>query len=244
MANKLSIVGTPIGNLEDISFRAIRVLKEADMILCEDTRLSQRLLNHYDIKNKKLISYHKFNERQITSKIIDLVKDRNVALISDAGMPCISDPGFNLISEAKKHHIFIDVIGGPTAMIHAFIKSNLGSSFSFLGFLKDKSGERQNQLKKLSEGVYVSYISPYKLLATLDDFNEVFGSEAQLYLCKELTKIHEQDFEGTAAEIKNMLNDQNLKGEFVLVFLIKKPKTKKVNKYESLKNKQKTSDLE
>ncbi|AZZ65416.1 16S rRNA (cytidine(1402)-2'-O)-methyltransferase [Metamycoplasma phocicerebrale] len=242
MAYKISIVGTPIGNLEDITYRAIRTLKESNIILCEDIRVSQKLLKHYDILNKQLISYHKFNEKQLAKKVIDLIiKGNNVSLISDAGMPCISDPGFNLITEAKKEGIFIDIIGGPTAFSHAFIKSNFGSTFSFLGFLKDKSGERQNQLKSLSEGIYVAYVSPYKLLTTLDDFIVVFDNNIELYLCKELTKLHEQEFSGKPLEIKKMLNKENLKGEFSLVFWIKKPKHIKVNKYEDLK-KNKNSD--
>ncbi|WP_330463151.1 16S rRNA (cytidine(1402)-2'-O)-methyltransferase [Metamycoplasma gateae] len=232
MDYKLNIVGTPIGNLEDITLRAIRILKESDIILCEDIRNSQKLLKHFNIENKQLISYHKFNEKLILKKIIFLILEgKNVSLISDAGMPCISDPGFNLISEANKNNIFVDVIGGPTAFTHAFIKSNLGSTFSFLGFLKDKSGERINQLKKFEPGTYVSYVSPYKLISTLNDFKDVFNDNIELYLCKELTKLHEKDYRGRPSEILSILENQSIKGEFVLVFLIKKEKHIKVNKY-------------
>ncbi|WP_427867266.1 16S rRNA (cytidine(1402)-2'-O)-methyltransferase [Mycoplasmopsis arginini] len=232
MESRLYIVGTPIGNLEDITFRAIRILNEVDLILCEDMRVSQKLLKHFEINNKKLVAYHKFNEKQLAPKIIEqILSGKNVALISDAGMPCISDPGFNLVSEAKKQNIFVDVIGGVTAFTHAFIKANLGSTFSFIGFLKDKSGERINQLKKITEGIYVSYVSPYKLISTLEDFNSVFGDNVNLYLCKELTKLHEKDYEGTPLEVLETLKKDPIKGEFVLVFAIKKEKHVKINKY-------------
>ncbi|BAP39662.1 16S rRNA (cytidine(1402)-2'-O)-methyltransferase [Metamycoplasma canadense] len=233
MEFKLFIIGTPIGNLEDISFRAIKTLKTSDIILCEDIRTSQKLLKHYEINNKQLIAYHKFNEKQLATKIVNLIlKNKVVSLISDAGMPCISDPGFNLITECKKNNIFVDIIGGPTAFVHAFIKSNFGSTFTFLGFLKDKSGERCNQLKKLSEGIYVSYVSPHKLISTLNDFANVFDNEIDLYLCKELTKLYESDYSGKPLEIIEQL-ENNIKGEFVLVFSIKKQKHIKVNKYEN-----------
>lgn len=232
MTYKLFIVGTPIGNLEDITLRAIRILKEADIILCEDPKTSKKLLSYYDISNKHLIAYHKFNEKKLVNKIIEYIFfDKKVALISDAGMPCISDPGFNLISEAKKNNIFIDVIGGVSAFVHAFIKANFGSTFSFLGFLKDKSGERINQLKKLNEGVYVAYVSPHKLINTLKDFETVFLDTIEIYLCKELTKLHEKDYFGKPSEILLMLENDAIKGEYVLVFLIKKQKRIKINKY-------------
>ncbi|ENY68609.1 Hypothetical protein, putative tetrapyrrole methyltransferase [Metamycoplasma auris 15026] len=236
MEYKLYVVGTPIGNLEDISLRALRILNESDIILCEDIKVSKKLLNHFNITNKHLISYHKFNEKNLAKKMISyILEGKKVSLISDAGMPCISDPGFNLVEEAKKNGIFIDVIGGVSAFVSAFIKSNLGSTFSFLGFLKDKSGERINQLKKLNEGVYVAYVSPHKLLATIDDFEVVFSQQVFIYLCKELTKIHEKDWSGSPNEIKSLLQNEVIKGEFVICFLIKKEKRIKVNKYENKK---------
>ncbi|PZV99878.1 16S rRNA (cytidine(1402)-2'-O)-methyltransferase [Metamycoplasma auris] len=236
MDYKLYVVGTPIGNLEDITLRAIRILSESDIIVCEDIKVSKKLLNHLNIQNKQFISYHKFNERKIASKIIEyILSGKKVSLISDAGMPCISDPGFNLIEEAKENNIFIDVIGGVSAFVNAFIKSNLGSTFSFLGFLKDKSGERINQLKKLTEGVYVAYVSPHKLINTIKDFEIVFGNEIKIYLCKELTKLHEKDYFGNPSQILFDLENENIKGEYVICFLIKKPKHIKINKYENKK---------
>ncbi|AWX69308.1 16S rRNA (cytidine(1402)-2'-O)-methyltransferase [[Mycoplasma] anseris] len=234
MEYKLSIVGTPIGNLDDITLRALNTLKEADIILCEDTRVSQKLLKHYDITDKKIISYHNFNEKAISPKIITLIKQKNkkVALISDAGMPCISDPGFEIIYLAKQNGIFVDVIGGPTALIHALIKANFANTFTFLGFLKDKSGARQNQLKELIYGTYVCYVSPHKLISTIEDFKIIFDNNVKLFLIKEMTKIHEMSYEGTPQEILESLNnDNNIKGEFSLVFSILKPKIGKVNKY-------------
>ncbi|TPI01160.1 16S rRNA (cytidine(1402)-2'-O)-methyltransferase [Mycoplasma struthionis] len=228
---KLYIVGTPIGNLEDITIRAINTLKSVDVILCEDSRVSQKLLKHYEINNKTIISYHNFNEKQISPKAIKLINEnKNIALISDAGMPLISDPGFELIKAAKENNIDIEIIGGPTAMVHALIKANFASKFTFLGFLKDKSGARQNELKELGYGTYVAYVSPHKLLATLDDFEVVFENNVQIYLIKEMTKMFETSYEGSPQEIKNLLGD-NIKGEFTIVFNIIKPKHVKVNKY-------------
>ncbi|TPR53370.1 16S rRNA (cytidine(1402)-2'-O)-methyltransferase [Metamycoplasma neophronis] len=234
MEYKLSIVGTPIGNLEDITLRAIKTLEDADIVLCEDSRVSVKLLKHFNINKPQLISYHNFNERQITPKIINLIKSgKQVALISDAGMPCISDPGFEIVNKAKAEGIFIDVIGGPTAMVHAIIKANFSNTFTFLGFLKDKSGMRQNELKSLTFGTYVAYVSPHKLQATIDDFEVVFGNNVKLYLIKEMTKMHETSYEGTPAEIKAIFESESPRGEFTLVFEIIKPKREKVNKYAS-----------
>ncbi|RMA78629.1 16S rRNA (cytidine1402-2'-O)-methyltransferase [Metamycoplasma subdolum] len=231
---KLFVVGTPIGNLDDITLRAINTLKEVDIILCEDIRNSQKLLKHFEINNKSLISYHNFNERQVAPKIIKLIKEENkkVALISDAGMPCISDPGFCIISLAKKENIFVDVIGGPTALIHAIIKANQSSTFTFLGFLKDKTLQRQNELKNLTFNTYVAYVSPHKLEQTLKDFALVFNNEIDLFLIKEMTKVFETTYEGKPLEILEKLNG-NFKGEFTIVFTIKKPASVKVNKYKN-----------
>ncbi|ACF07091.1 putative SAM-dependent methyltransferase [Metamycoplasma arthritidis] len=232
MEYKLSIVGTPIGNLEDISLRALKTLQAADVILCEDTRTSLKLLNHFEIFNKSLLSYHNFNEKAMCPKIIKLIKEENkkVALISDAGMPCISDPGFAIVQAAKANEIFIDVIGGPSALICAIIKANFASQFTFLGFLKDKSLARQNELKKLMPGTYVCYLSPHKLISTINDFLVVFGDGVKLYLIKEMTKLHETSYEGSPSEILAKLPG-NIKGEFTLVFLIQAKKLPKINKY-------------
>ncbi|MCU4117135.1 16S rRNA (cytidine(1402)-2'-O)-methyltransferase [Mycoplasma zalophi] len=231
--NKFYIVGTPIGNLKDITYRAIETLKNVDIILCEDTRNSKILLDFYEIK-KPLMSYHNFNEEIMAKKTINLIKNENksVALISDAGMPVISDPGFEIIKQCYESDIDVEVISGPTALIHAVIKANFSSQFSFLGFLKDKSEQRINQLKKLDYGVYVAYISPHKLLRSLEDFEKVFNEqECKIFLIKEMTKKFETFYTGTAKEVLSQLNN-NTKGEFVIVFNIQKPKHLKVNKYE------------
>ncbi|QJR44068.1 16S rRNA (cytidine(1402)-2'-O)-methyltransferase [Mycoplasma miroungirhinis] len=230
---KLYIIGTPIGNLKDITFRAIETLQNVDLILCEDTRNSKILLDFYNIK-KPLISYHNFNEETMSNKVIDLIKNENktIALISDAGMPVISDPGFYLIKKCYENEIDFDIISGPTALIHAIIKANFASQFTFLGFLKDKSEQRKNQLKKLDYGVYVAYISPHKLLKSLTDFDEVFNeTDYKIFLIKEMTKKFETFYTGTAQEIIKQLNN-NIKGEFVIVFNLKKTKHLKINKYE------------
>ncbi|WP_373438052.1 16S rRNA (cytidine(1402)-2'-O)-methyltransferase [Metamycoplasma equirhinis] len=235
MNYKISIVGTPIGNLEDITLRALRTLKESEYILCEDTRVSKKLLSHYKISNYTLISYNNFNERTITPKIIDLILNgKKVSLISDAGMPCISDPGFEIIKIAKQNNIFVDVIGGPSAFTHAIIKANFSNSFTFLGFLKDKSLSRQNDLKKLIPGVYICYVSPHKLIATINDFKIQFGDTVNLFLIKEMTKIYEESYEGSPVEILQKLPN-NPRGEYSLVFEIKKPTHVKINKYPKLK---------
>ncbi|QJG67206.1 16S rRNA (cytidine(1402)-2'-O)-methyltransferase [Mycoplasma phocoenae] len=228
---KLYIVGTPIGNLKDITYRAVETLQNVDIILCEDTRTSQKLLNHYDI-HKITYAYHNFNEKQSSKEIVRLIaeEDKNIALISDAGMPVISDPGFTLINECNNHNIDIDIISGPTALIHAVIKANFGATFSFLGFLKDKSIQRQNELKKLGYGVYVAYVSPHKLISTLEDFGTVFNDDVELFLIKEMTKKFETEYRGSYKNIIDQL-DGNVKGEFVLVFNIKKIKKEKINKY-------------
>lgn len=232
MNNKIYIVGTPIGNLEDITYRAIKVLQSSDIILCEDIRVSQKLLQHYEINNKRLIAYHKFNEKEMTPKIIELLQQGMIiSLISDAGMPCVSDPGFEVIKAAKAANIGIDVIGGPTALIHAIIKANLDNCFTFLGFLKDKSGARQNQLKSLTFGTYVAYVSPHKLLSTIKDFEIIFQEQVKLFLIKEMTKMFETSFEGTPQEVLMQLSKEDQRGEYTLVFSFKEPKKLKINKY-------------
>ncbi|TPE57213.1 16S rRNA (cytidine(1402)-2'-O)-methyltransferase [[Mycoplasma] falconis] len=231
MEYKLSIVGTPIGNLEDITLRAINTLKASEIILCEDTRVTYKLLKHLNIENKKLITYNNFNELEISEYVIKLILEgKHVSLVSDAGMPCISDPGFEVIKAAKKENIFIDVVGGPTALIHALVKANQASKFTFLGFLKDKSISRQNELKNLNYGTYVCYVSPHKLLATLNDFEQVFKDKVDIYLIKEMTKMFETSYEGKPLEVIQQLGE-NIKGEFSMVFTINEDKKKKVNKY-------------
>ncbi|SJZ48245.1 16S rRNA (cytidine(1402)-2'-O)-methyltransferase [Mycoplasmopsis verecunda] len=230
---KLYIVGTPIGNLEDITLRALRVLREVNYIACEDTRVTHKLLEKYEITNKKLLTYNNFTEKSSSKGIIDLIKNGNdVALVSDAGMPVVSDPGFEVISQAKANDIEIEIIPGVNAAITAFVGSNFSNDFTFLGFIKDKSQQRINQLSTLEIGTYIFYVSPHKLLSTLQDINTVFLGKEKVCLAKELTKMHETWFFGTAEELYEQFNAlDSIKGEFTMVLNIPKIKRVKVNKY-------------
>lgn len=232
-----NVIGTPIGNIEDLSIRSINALKNSDIILCEDTRVTKKLLSLLNIcfSNIKFIKYDNYNENKISNNIIDLIfKNLKISLVSDAGMPCISDPGFSIISECKKYNnIFINVISGPSATLHSLIKSNHNSKFTFLGFLPDKTIKRKNILKELVPFTYICYISPHKLIQTLQDFEYVFNDSCKLYLIKEMTKKFETSWEGSANEILNEFNNQqSIKGEFTLVFTIEKNKKTKINKYD------------
>ena len=236
---KLFIVGTPIGNFEDITLRALETLKNVDVIACEDTRVTQKLLNHFNIKNKKLISYHNFNEYQSAKGIIDLIKNKNqnVALVSDAGMPTISDPGFSLIELAKQEEINFSIIPGVSALTTSMALSSLGPEFTFLGFGKQKKEQLQNQISKLDVGTYVFFVAPHKIEYFLDviDFLKI---DHKIFVGREMTKIHETFYEGKANEIKKELIDNNqLKGEFTLILRILKVKKEKINKYASLSSK-------
>ncbi|MBN3534586.1 16S rRNA (cytidine(1402)-2'-O)-methyltransferase [Mycoplasma procyoni] len=232
--NKIYIVGTPIGNLEDITLRAIKTLNLVDVILCEDTRVTQKLLNHLEIKNKKLISYHKFNEKEKIDYIFSLFEqNQKIALVSDAGMPKISDPGFILIEKANELNIKLEIIPGPNAAISSFVLSPFYGTFSFLGFLKDKSSQRQKELAELIPGNYIIYVSPHKLIATLEDLDSVFGDQVDVFLSKEITKMFEKHFLGNPKEILAQLPEV-IKGEYTLCFKIKQEQKikQKVNKYQ------------
>lgn len=228
---KLFIVGTPIGNFDDITLRALDILKKVDVIACEDTRVTLKLLNHFDIKNKKLISYHNFNEKNSSKGIIDLIINKNlsVALVSDAGMPTISDPGFNLIEEARKQHIDFVVIPGVSATTTAICASNLGTEFTFLGFGKLKKNQLVSQISSLKEGVYILFSAPHKIKFLLDIINENIEDHS-IFVGRELTKTFESYYWGNALEIKKQLQN-NLKGEMTLVLRINKSKKQKENKY-------------
>ncbi|QCZ36917.1 16S rRNA (cytidine(1402)-2'-O)-methyltransferase [Mycoplasma nasistruthionis] len=234
---KLYIVGTPIGNLEDITIRALNTLKSVNFIACEDTRVTRKLLDRYlepnEIASKKLFKYDKFTEKNSAKGIINLIEQGNdVALVSDAGMPVVSDPGFDAISQALAQDIDIEIIPGVTAAITAFVGSNFSAEFTFLGFIKDKTQQRINQLKELAIGTYIFYVSPHKLIQTLDDIYTVFQDKAQLCLTKELTKLYEQWFRGNALELKEHFQSlDSIKGEYTLVLNIPKSKREKVNKY-------------
>ncbi|MEJ5964424.1 16S rRNA (cytidine(1402)-2'-O)-methyltransferase [Pedobacter immunditicola] len=228
MDGKLFLVPTPIGNLEDMTFRAIRVLKEADIILAEDTRTSAPLLKHFGI-DKKAYSHHQHNEHKATSEIIRFLKEgKKVALISDAGTPAISDPGFYLVREVIKNDLEVECLPGATAFVPALVNSGLpADSFVFEGFLPVKKG-RQTRMKKLAEEerTIILYESPHRLLKTLEEFSQFFGEDRQASVSRELTKLYEETVRGTLAEIKSHFENNILKGEFVIC-VAGKPEGKK-----------------
>lgn len=210
---------TPVGNLEDITFRAIRILKEADMVLAEDTRTSGILLKHFDIKNH-LISHHKFNEHGTSAGIVERLKGgADIALISDAGTPGISDPGFYLVREAAAAGITVQCLPGATAFVPAIVSSGLPCDrFCFEGFLPQKKG-RATRLESLRNETrtMVFYESPYRVLKTLRQLAEYFGGERQASACREISKIHEESVRGTLAEVIAHFETTEPRGEFVIV---------------------------
>jgi len=220
--SKIYVVGTPIGNLSDMTPRAVQTLREVDFILCEDTRVTQKLLNHFEIKNKTL-SFHKFSEDNKYQKIFDLLEEgKNLALVSDAGTPAISDPGAYLIKEIRERmpEIEIITIPGPSALVSAISIAGLASEkFVFIGFPPHKKG-RKTFFEELSSYKIpvVFYESKHRILKALESLNEIVP-EREIFLAKELTKFNEKYFSGTAPEIiKKLEADQNLlKGEFVVI---------------------------
>lgn len=219
MSGKLYIVPTPIGNLEDITLRALRVLKECDLILAEDTRTSIFLLKHYQI-DKPLKSYHQHNEHQTVQYIIDAIQSgKTIALISDAGTPGISDPGFLLVRESLKAGIAVETLPGATAFVPALVNSGLPcDAFVFVGFLPQKKG-RQTKLLSLKEETrtMVFYESPFRLVKALEEFKEHYGGERLVAVSRELTKLHEENFRGTVDEALTHFNSKQVKGEIVIV---------------------------
>lgn len=215
----LYIIPTPVGNMEDMTLRAIRILKEADVVLAEDTRTSGNLLRHFDIKNH-LVAHHKFNEHGTASGIVERLKaGQTVALVSDAGTPGISDPGFYLAREAAKAGVTVQCLPGATACIPAIVSSGLPCDrFCFEGFLPQKKG-RQTLLESLREEprTMVFYESPYRVLKTLQQFAEVFGTDRQVSLAREISKVHEEHVRGTLAEAIAHFTDTAPRGEFVIV---------------------------
>lgn len=215
----LYIVPTPVGNMEDMTFRAVRILKEADLILAEDTRTSGILLKHYDIKNA-LLSHHKFNEHQTVEGIVERIQGGAVvALISDAGTPGISDPGFLLSRECARHGITVQTLPGATAFVPALVSSGLPCDrFCFEGFLPPKKG-RATRLKELHEEkrTMIFYESPYRVLKTLQQFSENFGLDRQVSVCREISKIHEESVRGSLEEVIAHFTEHEPKGEFVIV---------------------------
>lgn len=219
----LYIVATPIGNLKDITLRAIEKLSEADYILCEDTRITGRLLNHYDLK-KPMVVFNDFNENLKTPDVIrDLTMGKNIALVSDAGTPLIADPGYKLVREAIAAGIKIDSISGPSAVISALtISGKPPDKFFFLGYLPKKENKRKELLNRLASIIknfkmtVVFYESPYRLLGTLRDLLEVFG-DIDLVICRELTKLHEEvRREGVSSSIDHF-SKVSPRGEFTIV---------------------------
>lgn len=216
---KLYIVPTPIGNLEDFTFRAINVLKDVNLILCEDTRRSKKLLIHYNIETP-LRSHHKFNEHKEIGKIVDkILSGEKIALISDAGTPGISDPGFLAVRTCLENNIQVECLPGATALIPALVNSGIPfDKFVFEGFLPLKKG-RKTRLEKLSEEkrTMIFYESPHKLLKTLNDFSNSFGSDRKVSISRELTKIYEETIRLSLEESIKLFNDKPPKGEFVII---------------------------
>lgn len=231
MAGKLILVPTPIGNMEDITLRAIRMLKEADLILAEDTRQSVKLLKHYEIENT-LAPYHMHNEHRELSRIISLLKSgQTIALVSDAGTPGISDPGFLLVRECLKNGIDVECLPGATAFVPALVKSGLPSDrFCFEGFLPEKKG-RQTALLHLAEEerTLIFYESPHRLVKTLTQLSEFFGAERRASVSRELTKMFEETANGTLNELATHFQAKPVKGEIVLI-VEGKPKKQKESK--------------
>ncbi len=217
--SKLYIVPTPIGNLKDMTFRAIEVLKEVDLILAEDTRTSGKLLKHFEVSTQ-MHSHHMHNEHKMVDRIIDRLKNGDtIALISDAGTPAISDPGFLLTRACIQNNIEVECLPGATAFVPALVNSGLpNDKFVFEGFLPVKKG-RQTRLKLLSEEerTMIFYESPHKLLKTLTQFAEYFGEERQVSVSRELTKLYEETIRGTVKEVLTHFENKAPKGEFVVV---------------------------
>ena len=215
----LYIVPTPVGNMEDMTMRAVRILKEADLVLAEDTRTSGVLLQHFDIKNR-LMSHHKFNEHGTTASVVDRLKaGETIALISDAGTPGISAPGFFLAREAAKAGITVQCLPGATAFVPAIVSSGLPCDrFCFEGFLPQKKG-RQTLLQSLQTETrtMIFYESPYRLVKTLEQFAEFFGDDRQASVCREISKLHEESVRGTLAEIIAHFKQTEPRGEIVVV---------------------------
>ena len=227
MMGILYLVPTPVGNFEDITMRALRILREADLILAEDTRTSGNLLRHFDIKNA-MLSYHKFNEHQTVESVVNRLRGgETVAVVSDAGTPGISDPGFLVAREAIRAGIEVITLPGATAMVPALVSSGLPCDrFCFEGFLPQKKG-RQTMLEhlKTEERTMIFYESPYRVLKTLEQFAEVFGEERRVSCCREISKVYEESVRGSLREVIDHFREVEPKGEFVIV-LAGAPKVK------------------
>ena len=217
--SKLYIIPTPIGNLEDITLRALRLLKEVDLVLAEDTRTSKKLFSHYDVETP-LASFHMHNEHKVLAKYIDRIKSgETFALISDAGTPAISDPGFLLVRECVKNKIEVDCLPGATAFVPALVNSGLpNEKFVFEGFLTVKKG-RQTRLKLLVDEsrTMVFYESPHRVIKTISQFAEYFGEERKASVSREISKMFEETIRGTISELTEHFENKKPKGEFVII---------------------------
>lgn len=217
--SKLYLIPTPIGNLEDITLRALRLLKEVDIILAEDTRTSGKLLKHYDISTP-MQSYHMHNEHQVVNHWVQRIKNgESVGLITDAGTPAISDPGFLLVRACVEQNIEVECLPGATAFVPALVNSALPNDrFVFEGFLPDKKG-RQTRLQAIAEEkkTMIFYVSPHKLLKTITEFISVFGETRRASISREITKLHEETQRGTLSELLEYYQKKNPKGEIVMV---------------------------
>ena len=217
----LYLVATPIGNLEDITLRALRVLKEVDVIACEDTRQTQKLLNHYSIATRTT-SYHEHNEMTKSAELVkEMQEGMSVALVTDAGMPGISDPGYRLIALAIRHHVPVVPVPGASAFLAALVASGLPTdSFRFSGFLPAKRGERRAVLEavKNSPRTQVFYDAPHRIIETLEDVCEVLGEARHVVVAREVTKLHEEFLRGRAREVlENLKSRETVKGEITLL---------------------------
>ena len=235
----LYLVPTPVGNLEDMTYRAVRILREADMVLCEDTRTSSVLLKHFEIQNR-LVAHHKFNEHGTTAGLVQQLKaGATIALVSDAGTPGISDPGFFLAREAIAAGVTVQTLPGATAFVPALVSSGLPCDrFCFEGFLPQKKGRRTllEQLKS-EERTMIFYESPYRVVKTLQQFAEIFGEDRRVSCCREISKVYEESVRGTLAEVLAHFKEVEPKGEFVIVVAgapkVKEHKRDKKRKEES-----------
>lgn len=231
--SKLYIVPTPIGNLEDMTFRAIRILKEVDLILAEDTRTSGKLLKHFEI-GTHMYSHHMHNEHKTVENLISRLKaGENIALISDAGTPAISDPGFLLTRACIENGVEVECLPGATAFVPALVNSGLpNDKFIFEGFLPDKKGKQTRYLALAEETrTMILYVSPHKLVKTLTEFITYFGADRAVCVCRELSKLHEENVRGTVKEVLTHFEKIAPRGEIVVVLagkpIIKEPKKSK-----------------
>ena len=228
--SKLYLVPTPVGNLEDITFRAVRILKEVDLILAEDTRTSYHLLRHYEI-GTKLASHHKFNEHKTVERIANQIREgASIALISDAGTPSISDPGFLLVRTCLDKGVEVECLPGATAFVPALVNSGFPSDkFCFEGFLPQKKGREKRLTElELETRTMIFYESPFRLVKLLEQFVNHFGPDRQVSVSRELSKLYEENFRGTCTEVLAHFSAKTVKGEIVVV-VEGKPNLKRVD---------------